>query len=92
MIWNAVYVFPEGFVQLTPRGPVPIRGVAEPVDVFELSGATHARRSFGFVSQIVGLPPSVVIFSSTDVPADDCLRRFPEGTHRRTGPPLWIAV
>jgi class 3 adenylate cyclase len=36
----------EGFVQLTPRGPVPIRGVAEPVDVFELSGATHARRSF----------------------------------------------
>jgi class 3 adenylate cyclase len=36
----------EGFVQLTPRGPVPVRGVAEPVEVFELSGATHARRSF----------------------------------------------
>ena len=33
----------EGFVQVTPLGPVPIKGLAEPVDVFELVGASTAR-------------------------------------------------
>jgi tetratricopeptide (TPR) repeat protein len=31
-------------VQVTPLGPVPVRGVAAPVDVFELVGATALRR------------------------------------------------
>src|SRR5215831_154707 len=33
----------EGFVQVTPLGPVPIRGLTEPVEVFELVGAGAAR-------------------------------------------------
>ena len=33
----------EGFVQVTPLGPVPIKGLAEPVEVFELTGAGAAR-------------------------------------------------
>src|SRR5262249_58017435 len=33
----------EGFVQVTPLGPVPIKGFGEPVEVFELVGAGAAR-------------------------------------------------
>jgi class 3 adenylate cyclase/tetratricopeptide (TPR) repeat protein len=33
----------EGFVQVTPLGPVPVKGLAEPVEVFELAGAGAAR-------------------------------------------------
>jgi class 3 adenylate cyclase len=33
----------EGFVQVTPLGPVPVKGLGEPVEVFELSGAGAAR-------------------------------------------------
>jgi class 3 adenylate cyclase len=33
----------EGFVQARSLGPVPIKGIAEPVDVFELVGAGSAR-------------------------------------------------
>ncbi len=33
----------EGFVQVTPLGPVPIKGLGEPVEVFELVGASAAR-------------------------------------------------
>jgi class 3 adenylate cyclase/tetratricopeptide (TPR) repeat protein len=33
----------EGFVHVTPLGPVPIKGLAEPVEVFELVGAGAAR-------------------------------------------------
>src|SRR5262249_35105056 len=33
----------EGFVQVSPLGPVPIKGLAEPVEVFELVGAGAAR-------------------------------------------------
>jgi class 3 adenylate cyclase/tetratricopeptide (TPR) repeat protein len=34
----------EGFIQVTPLGPVPVKGLAEPVEVFELVGATALRR------------------------------------------------
>ncbi len=34
----------EGYVQVTPLGPVPVRGVKEPVEVFELLGAAPGRR------------------------------------------------
>src|SRR5438552_13467075 len=34
----------EGLVQVTPLGPVPVKGVAEPVEVFELVGASAIRR------------------------------------------------
>jgi class 3 adenylate cyclase len=34
----------EGYVQVTPLGPVPVKGVAAPVDVFELVGTTARRR------------------------------------------------
>jgi class 3 adenylate cyclase/tetratricopeptide (TPR) repeat protein len=33
----------EGYVQAKALGPVPVRGLAEPVEVFELVGATTAR-------------------------------------------------
>jgi class 3 adenylate cyclase/tetratricopeptide (TPR) repeat protein len=33
----------EGFVQVTPLGPVPIKGLGEPVEVLELVGAGAAR-------------------------------------------------
>ena len=33
----------EGFVQVTPLGPVPIKGLPEPIEVFELAGAGAAR-------------------------------------------------
>jgi class 3 adenylate cyclase/tetratricopeptide (TPR) repeat protein len=33
----------EGFVQVTALGPVPVKGLLEPVDVFELVGAGPAR-------------------------------------------------
>jgi class 3 adenylate cyclase/tetratricopeptide (TPR) repeat protein len=33
----------EGFLQVTPLGPVPIKGLGEPVEVFELVGAGAAR-------------------------------------------------
>src|SRR5216117_2663146 len=34
----------EGLVQVTPLGPVPVKGVAAPVEVFELMGASPIRR------------------------------------------------
>src|SRR3989441_6885738 len=34
----------EGLVQVTPLGPVPVKGVAEPVEVFELVGASAIRQ------------------------------------------------
>ena len=34
----------EGLVQVTALGPVPVKGLAEPVEVFELVGATAVRR------------------------------------------------
>ena len=34
----------EGFVQVTALGPVPVKGLVEPVEVFELLGATSVRR------------------------------------------------
>jgi class 3 adenylate cyclase/tetratricopeptide (TPR) repeat protein len=33
----------EGFVQVTPLGPVPVKGLTDPVEVFELAGAGTAR-------------------------------------------------
>jgi class 3 adenylate cyclase/tetratricopeptide (TPR) repeat protein len=33
----------EGFLAVTPLGPVPIKGIAEPVDVYELTGPGPAR-------------------------------------------------
>jgi AAA ATPase-like protein/adenylate/guanylate cyclase family protein len=34
----------EGFIQVTTLGPVPVKGLAEPVEVFELVGASALRR------------------------------------------------
>ena len=34
----------EGFVQVTALGPVPVKGLVEPVEVFELLGASSVRR------------------------------------------------
>jgi Adenylate and Guanylate cyclase catalytic domain/AAA ATPase domain len=34
----------EGFIQVKALGPVPVKGLMEPVEVFELTGATSVRR------------------------------------------------
>ena len=34
----------EGLVQVTALGPVPVKGLVEPVEVFELVGVTALRR------------------------------------------------
>src|SRR5262249_15637972 len=34
----------EGYVQVTPLGPVPVKGLAAPIDVFELTSASGIRR------------------------------------------------
>ncbi len=36
----------EGFVEVTPLGPIPIKGVSAPIDVFELTGAVEVRSRF----------------------------------------------
>src|SRR5262250_410981 len=36
----------EGFVEVTPLGPVPIKGLAEPIEAFELVGASAAHTRF----------------------------------------------
>jgi class 3 adenylate cyclase/tetratricopeptide (TPR) repeat protein len=33
----------EGFIQVTSRGPVPVKGAATPIEIFELSGASPVR-------------------------------------------------
>ena len=38
--------FAEGFVQVESLGPVPIKGMSEAVEVFELNGATSGRTRF----------------------------------------------
>ena len=35
----------QGLVQVTALGPVPVKGLAEPVEVYELVGAKHPARS-----------------------------------------------
>src|SRR5215468_5297229 len=36
----------EGFVEVTPLGPIPIKGLGEPIEVFDLMGAGAARTRF----------------------------------------------
>jgi class 3 adenylate cyclase/tetratricopeptide (TPR) repeat protein len=36
----------EGFVQVSPLGPVPVKGLNKPIEVFELVGASAARTRF----------------------------------------------
>jgi class 3 adenylate cyclase/tetratricopeptide (TPR) repeat protein len=48
----------EGFVQIAPLGPMPIRGLGEEVEVFELTGAAAARTRFD-VAALRGLTPFV---------------------------------
>src|SRR5262249_3392627 len=33
----------EGFVQVVARGPVPVKGLGRPIEVFELTGASQVR-------------------------------------------------
>ena len=40
LLTQAALRLAEGYVQVTPLGPVPVKGLAAPVDVFELVGAS----------------------------------------------------
>src|SRR5436190_11886367 len=44
LLTQAVLSLAEGYVQTSPLGPVPVKGLAAPVDVFELVGASGIRR------------------------------------------------
>ena len=49
----------EGLVQVTPLGPIPVKGLPEPVEVFELAGASTLRgrfqaRAVGGLTRFVG--------------------------------------
>jgi class 3 adenylate cyclase len=44
LITPAVLGLAEGYVQVTPLGPVPVRGLDTPVEVFELVGTSGVRR------------------------------------------------
>src|SRR5262249_17522933 len=44
LLTQAVLRLAEGYVQVTPLGPMPIKGLAAPVDVLELVGASGIRR------------------------------------------------
>jgi class 3 adenylate cyclase len=43
----AILRLAEGCVQLNPLGPVPVKGLMEPMEVFELVGATAVYRELG---------------------------------------------
>ncbi|MFQ5896494.1 MAG: AAA family ATPase, partial [Nitrospinota bacterium] len=45
----------EGFVQVEPLGPVPVKGMGEAVEVFELTGALPARTRFQAAAAARGL-------------------------------------
>ena len=44
LLTQAVLSLAEGYVQVTPLGPMPVKGSTAPVDVFELVGASGIRR------------------------------------------------
>jgi class 3 adenylate cyclase/tetratricopeptide (TPR) repeat protein len=44
LLAQATLSLAEGYVQVTPLGPVPVKGIATPIDVFELVGASGIRR------------------------------------------------
>jgi class 3 adenylate cyclase/tetratricopeptide (TPR) repeat protein len=44
LLTQAVLSLAEGYVQVTSLGPVPVKGLAAPLDVFELVGASGIRR------------------------------------------------
>src|SRR5262245_55195354 len=48
----------EGLIQVTALGPVPVKGLEEPVEVFELVGASHLRRRLQ-AAAVRGLTPFV---------------------------------
>jgi class 3 adenylate cyclase len=64
----------EGFVQVTPLGPVPIKGLAEPIEVFVLVGAGAARSRFEAAARY-GL--TRFVGRSTELKQLRCLDRKP---------------
>jgi class 3 adenylate cyclase/tetratricopeptide (TPR) repeat protein len=50
LITGATYRFAERFVEAAPQGPMPIKGLRDPVDVWELKRATPVTSSLGAVA------------------------------------------
>ena len=62
LLTQAVLGFAEAYVQVTPLGPVPVKGLTEPVAVFALTGASGIQRRFQAtvvrgLTQFVGRDP-----------------------------------
>jgi hypothetical protein len=58
LLTPAVVRLADGFIQVTPLGPVPIKGLDAPVEVCELVGATALRRRLQ-TAVVRGLSPFV---------------------------------
>jgi predicted ATPase len=58
LLTPAVVGLADGFIQVTPVGPVPVKGLDAPVEVFELVGATALRRRLQ-TAVVRGLSPFV---------------------------------
>jgi hypothetical protein len=43
---SATLAFAEYFIQVRPQGPTPVKGMTEPVEIYELLGATAVRSRF----------------------------------------------
>src|SRR5713101_3839803 len=64
LLTPAILGLADGFIQVTPLGPVPIKGLDAPVEVFELVGVTALRRRLQAavargLSPFVGRQPEV---------------------------------
>src|SRR5262249_9003840 len=44
LLTQATLSLVEGYVQVTPLGPMPVKGIAAPLDIFELVGASGIRQ------------------------------------------------
>jgi predicted ATPase/class 3 adenylate cyclase len=58
LLTAATLRFVEGLVQVTALGPIPVKGLPDPVEVFELVGASALRRRFQ-AAAVRGLTPFV---------------------------------
>src|SRR5262249_14671815 len=68
----------EGYVEVKPRGKAPVKGLAEPIEIYEITGAGAARRRLDATASIRGLTRFVGREAEIDV-LQKALERAGEG-------------
>src|SRR5262249_1867427 len=68
----------EGYVEVKPRGKAPVKGLAEPIEIYEITGAGAARRRLDATAGIRGLTRFVGREAEFDV-LQKALERAGEG-------------